>query len=62
MLAFKFNISPLQLSMARPTQMVVGKGIPNPLIAEDLLKILRDLLPFDSAVKDRGKCWPLSPT
>jgi len=28
---------------AIPTQTVVGKGIPNPLIAEDLLKILRDL-------------------
>jgi len=25
-------------SMASPTQMVVGKGIPNPLTAEDLLK------------------------
>ena len=46
MLAFKFNISPPQLSMARLTQMVVGKGIPNPLIAEDLLKILRDLIPL----------------
>ena len=31
--------------MASPTQMVVGKGIPNPLIAKDLLKILRDLVP-----------------
>jgi len=31
--------------MACPTQMVVGKGIPNPLIAEGLLKILRDLVP-----------------
>ena len=31
-------------SMASPTQMVVGKGIPNLLIAEGLLKILRDLL------------------
>jgi len=31
--------------MAIPTQMVVGKGTPNPLIAEDLLKILRDLVP-----------------
>ena len=26
-------------------QMVVGKGTPNPLIAEGLLKILRDLVP-----------------
>jgi len=25
--------------------MVVGKGIPNPLIVEDLLKILRNLAP-----------------
>ena len=32
--------------MASPTQMVVGKGIPNPLIAEDLLKILKDLIPL----------------
>jgi len=31
--------------MASPTQMIVGKDIPNPLIAEDLLKILRDLVP-----------------
>jgi len=26
--------------------MVVGKGIPNPWIAADLLKILRDLVPL----------------
>jgi len=32
-------------SMASPTQMVVGKGIPNLLIVEDLLKILRDPIP-----------------
>ena len=33
--------------MTSPTQGVVGKGIPNALIAEGLLKILRDLvLPF----------------
>ena len=31
--------------MASPTQMVVGKGTLNPLIAEVLLKILRDLVP-----------------
>ena len=31
-------------SMASPTQTVVGKDVPNLLIAEDLLKILRDLL------------------
>ena len=30
--------------MASPTQMVVGKGTPNPLIAEGLLKILVDLI------------------
>jgi len=34
--------------MARPTQMVIGKGIPNPFIAEDLLKILRDMIPLFS--------------
>ena len=32
--------------MASPTQMVVGKGTPNPLIAEDLLKILVNLIPL----------------
>ena len=31
--------------MARPTQMVVGKGKPNLLIAEDLLKVLKDIIP-----------------
>ena len=31
-------------NMAGPTQMVVGKGILNSLVAEDLLKILRDLI------------------
>jgi len=36
-------------SMASPIQRVVGKGKLNPLIAEDLLKILRDLIPFDSS-------------
>ena len=30
--------------MASLTQMVVGKGIPNQLIAESLLKILRELI------------------
>jgi len=34
--------------MASPTQMVIGKGKTNLLIAEDLLKILRDLIPSDS--------------
>ena len=32
--------------MASPTQKVVGKGAPNPLIAEGLLKILVDLVPL----------------
>jgi len=32
--------------MASPTQTVVSKGIPNLLIAENLLKILSDLVPF----------------
>jgi len=31
-------------NMTSPTQTVVGKGIPNPLIAEGLLEILRDLI------------------
>ena len=31
--------------MTSPTEMVVGKDTPNPLIAEGLLKILRDLVP-----------------
>ena len=34
--------------MASLTQMVVGKGILNLLTTENLLKILRDLIPFDS--------------
>jgi len=37
--------------MASPTQTVVSKGIPNPLTTEGLLKILRDLIPFDSPPK-----------
>jgi len=32
-------------SMASPTQTVVGKCIPNPLIAEGLLKFLRNPIP-----------------
>jgi len=32
-------------SMASPTQTVVGKNTPNPLIAEGLLKNLKDLIP-----------------
>jgi len=35
--------------MASPTQTVVGKGKPNLLIDEDLLKILKDLISFDSS-------------
>ena len=31
--------------MASPTQTVIGKGTPNLLIAEDLLKILKDFVP-----------------
>ena len=31
-------------SIASLTQMVVGKGIPNPLIVEGLLKVLRELI------------------
>jgi len=31
--------------MASPTQTVVGKGIPNLLIAKGLLKLLRDPIP-----------------
>jgi len=34
--------------MASPTQTVIGKGMPNPLTTEDSLKILRDLIPFNS--------------
>ena len=34
--------------MASPTQMVVGKGIPNLLIAEGLLKILRSRIPLQN--------------
>jgi len=30
--------------MASPTQTIVGKSIPNPLTAEDLLKIIRDMI------------------
>ena len=33
--------------MASPTQTVVGKGKTNLLIAEDLLKILRELVPHN---------------
>jgi len=45
--------------MASPTQTVVGKGILNPLTAEDLLKILRDLFLFDSSPKSltNSRSW-----
>jgi len=35
-------------SMASSTQTVIGKDKPNPLVAENLLKILRDLIPLNS--------------
>jgi len=44
--------------MASPTQTVVGKGISNPLAAEGLLKILRDLFPFDSSPKSLTNSRP----
>jgi len=44
--------------MASPTQMVVGKGIPNPLTAEGMLKILSDLIPFDSPPKSLTNSCP----
>jgi len=50
MLTFKLNIKSSIThhvegnSMASPTQTVVGKGKPNPLITEGLLKILRELI------------------
>jgi len=44
--------------MANPTQTVVGKGISNPLTAEDLLKILKDLFPFDSSPKSLTNSRP----
>ena len=66
MIAFNPNISHRQLIMLKGiawlARLIVGKGIPNPLTVENLLKILRDLFPFDFTTKDRGKRWPLSPT
>ena len=44
--------------MVSPTQTVVGKGIPNLLTAEDLIKILRDLIPFDSPLKLLTNSYP----
>ena len=35
-------------SMASPTQTIVSKGLSNSLIAEDLLKILRNLIPLQN--------------
>jgi len=46
-------------SMASPTQTVVGKDTPNPLIAEGLLKILRDLVP-SSLPKSTTNSHPLN--
>ena len=49
--------------MASPTQMVAGKGKSNPLIAKDLLKILRDLIPFDSSRSSTNSLpWNGGPT
>jgi len=45
-------------SVASPTQMVVGNGIPNLLTAESLLKILRDLISFDSPQKSLTTSCP----
>jgi len=44
--------------MTSPTQMVVGKGISNPLTTEGLLKILRDLIPFDLSPKSLTNSCP----
>ena len=44
--------------MAIPTQTVIGKGILNPLTAEDLLKILRDLILFDFPPKSLTNSCP----
>jgi len=44
--------------MANPTQTVVSRGVTNPLTAEDLLKILRDLIPFDSPPKSLTNSCP----
>jgi len=45
--------------MTSPTQTVVSKGMPNPLIAEGLLKILRDFDPF-SPPKSLTNSLPLN--
>jgi len=44
--------------MAIPIQIVVGKDIPNLLIAEDLIKILRDLIPpFPPKSLSNSRSW-----
>jgi len=45
--------------MTSPTQMIVSKGIPNSLIAENLLKPLRDLsrLSHQSPYQYPSKKW-----
>jgi len=48
--------------MASLTQIVVGKGIPNSLIAEGLLKILRDLIPpFPPKFLTNSHPWMVGP-
>jgi len=42
--------------MASPTQTVVGKIIPNPLIAEGLLKIMMDLIPLSPPKSLTNSC------
>jgi len=44
--------------MASLTQSLVDKGISNPLTVEDLLKILRDMFPFDSSPKSLTNSRP----
>jgi len=44
--------------MASPTQKVVSKGVLNPLTAEGLLKILRDMIPLDSSPKSLTNSRP----
>jgi len=44
--------------MTSPTQTVVGKGIPNPLIVKGLLKILRDLISlFSLKFLTNSRAW-----
>jgi len=44
--------------MASLAQMVFGKGISNLLIAEDLLKIIKDPFPFNSSPKSLANSRP----